>query len=126
MSYNPNLLATDPIQRIRLMVGDIYSFPLLEDGTYDYLYLINEGNELDAAINAVEIIINMLVLNPKDEAVGGVNQKQVSVSDLQAVLQKLQDRKDLDAQKVRKIPTIIKANKQGWKKFDALYGGKDC
>ncbi len=122
MSYNPNTLTTDPVQRIRLLVGDIYSFPLLEDGTYEYLYLTNNSNELDAGIAACEIIINMLVLNPQTEDVGDVGQGSMSVKSLQSILKKLENRKILDGNKVRKIPAIIKTDRSGWSDLDSLYG----
>ena len=67
MSFDPNKLSSDPIQRIRLMVGDTTTFPMLEDSVYQFLYLSNNNDELATAIEAAESIINSLVLNPLDD-----------------------------------------------------------
>ena len=67
MSFDPHKLSSDPIQRIRLMVGDTTTFPMLEDSVYQFLYLSNNNDELATAIEAAESIINSLVLNPLDD-----------------------------------------------------------
>lgn len=122
MSFNPNALATSSIQRVRLLCGDILDFPLLEDSVYQYLILKNDSNELDAAIEAVENIINMLVFNPTDEDVGQVGQKTRSVSDFRAILQNLQDQKYLDANKTRRLPMLLRSDRTSWNDIDKLYG----
>lgn len=121
MSWNPNALATSAIQRVRLMVGDIQEFPLLEDSVYQYLILDNNNSELDAAIDAVESIITMLVLNPTDEDVGQVGQKTRTVADFKTILADLQDRKYRDANKAKRIPIVLKTDKASWGDIDTLY-----
>lgn len=68
--FDANKLASDPIQRIRLLAGDLDEFPLLEDSIYEYFYETNHYDELGSAIEAVETIITMLVMNPNDVEVG--------------------------------------------------------
>lgn len=121
MSWNPNALATSAIQRVRLLVGDIQEFPLLEDSVYQYLILDNNNSELDAAIDAVESIITMLVLNPTDEDVGQVGQKTRTVADFKTILADLQDRKYRDANKAKRIPIVLKSDRTTWGDIDTLY-----
>lgn len=122
MSDTCNSLQTSFIQRIRLMVGDINEFPLLEDNVYNWLYLQNERNELATAIEAVENIITMLVLNPNDESVGGVGQKTPSLSDYQQVLKNLKMRKNRDKQKVSRVPMLIRSDRTSWSDIDTIFG----
>lgn len=122
MSFNPNALATSPIQRVRLLTGDILDFSLLEDSVYQYLILKNDNNELDAAIEAVDNIINMLVFNPTDEDVGDVGQKTRSVSDFKTILQNLKDQKYLDANKTRKIPMMVRSDRTSWNDINKVFG----
>lgn len=122
MSFNPNALATSPIQRVRLLVGDVLDFPLLEDSVYQYLILKNDSVEIDAAIEACENIINMLVFNPTDEDIGQVGQKTRSVSDFRNILQNLKDQKFLDANKTKRIPMMVRSDRKDWSDFDKLYG----
>lgn len=122
MSFNPNTLATSPIQRVRLLVGDVLDFPLLEDSVYQYLILKNNNVEIDAAIEAVENIINMLVFNPTDEIVGSVGQKLPSVSDFRNMLQNLKEQKYLDANRTKRIPMVVRSDRKDWSDFDKLYG----
>ena len=57
MSFNPNALATSPIQRVRLMVGDVrVDDAILEDSVYMYLLQKNGNSEIDTAIEALETI----------------------------------------------------------------------
>lgn len=122
MSFNPNALATSSIQRVRLLTGDILDFPLLEDSVYQYLILKNSNNELDAAIEAVENIINMLVFNPTDEDVGDVGQKTRSVNDFKTILNNLKDQKYLDANKTRAIPMMLRSDRTSWNDIDKIFG----
>lgn len=122
MSFNPNALATSSIQRVRLLTGDILDFPLLEDSVYQYLILKNSNNELDAAIEAVENIINMLVFNPTDEDVGDVGQKTRSVNDFKTILNNLKDQKYLDANKTRAIPMMLRSDRTSWTDIDKIFG----
>lgn len=122
MSFNPNALATSPIQRVRLLTGDILDFPLLEDSVYQYLILKNDNSEIDAAIEAVENIINLLVFNPTDEDVGQVGQKTRSVSDFRNILQNLKDQKFLDANKAKAVPMFIRNDRKDWNDIDKIFG----
>lgn len=122
MSFNPNALATSAIQRVRLMVGDILDFPLLEDSVYQYLILKNNNVELDAAIEACETVINLLVFNPTDEDIGEVGQKTRSVSDFRNILQNLKDQRYLDANKTKRIPVLLRSDRSSWDDIDKIYG----
>lgn len=121
MSFDPNKLATSYVQRIRLLTGDLYETPLLEDSVYDYLYMTNNTNELEAAIEAVETIITMLVMNPNDEVVGSNGQKISSLADFQNLLVSLKARRGEDALKVRRTPIIIKSDRSNWDDLNKLF-----
>ena len=70
MPYNNNP-ATNPIDRVRLLVGDVFSdFEILDDATYQYLLDKYEGNEVLAAIAAAKIIKFQIAKSPTREKAG--------------------------------------------------------
>lgn len=119
--FDPNKLATSAIQRVRLKVGDVLEYQLLEDSVYQYLLLTNDNNELDAAIEAVENIITYLIMNPTDESVGSVGQSTSKASDFEKVLVRLKQEKE-DKTASKRIPMIVTSDRSNWNDIDKIYG----
>lgn len=126
MSFDANSLATSYIQRIRLLAGDISQTPLLEDSVYQYLYLDNNQDEVNAAIAAVENIITMLIMNPTEEDVGDLGQGQRPVSDFKDILVTLKERRYQDSNKIRKAPMIVRSDRSSWDDIDNLFNKRGC
>lgn len=121
MAFNANLLATSPIQRIRLLAGDTSDFPVLEDNVYSYMYEVNKYNELATAIDVVETIITILVINPVDLSVGENRQKDSSLADYKRVLTQLKTKNLQDNTKTSRLPIMIKSDKVNWNELDNLF-----
>lgn len=63
--------ATNPIDRVRLLVGDVFTdFEILDDNTYQYLLDKYSGNETLAAIAAAKIIRFQIAKAPTRERAG--------------------------------------------------------
>jgi hypothetical protein len=119
--FDPNKLATSAIQRVRLKVGDVLDYQLLEDSVYQYLLLTNDNNELDTAIEAAENIITYLIMNPTDESVGSVGQSTGKASDFEKVLVRLKQEKE-DKTVSKRIPMIVTSDRSNWNDIDKIYG----
>lgn len=122
--FDSDKLSTDPIQRIRLMVGDITEFPLLEDSVYEYLYYVNDTNEVKTAIEALNNIITALVTNPADERIGSIDVKTSTLQMLTDNLRRLEDKEYEDKQGVKRIPMKV-SKATAWTGLDLLYGDKN-
>lgn len=66
-----NSPATNPIDRVRLLVGDVFSdFEILDDNTYQYFLDKYEGDEMSAAIAAAKVIKFQIAKTPTREKAG--------------------------------------------------------
>lgn len=63
--------ANNPIDRIRLLVGDVFEdFEVLDDATYQYFLDKAEGDEMKAAIMAAKVIRFKIARTPYRERAG--------------------------------------------------------
>ena len=70
MSYTNNP-ATNAIDRVRLLVGDVFSdFEILDDNTYQYFIDKYDGDEMLAAIAAAKVIKFQIAKTPTREKAG--------------------------------------------------------
>ena len=70
MPYTNNP-ATNPIDRVRLLVGDVFSdFEILDDNTYQYFLDKYNGDEMLAAIAAAKVIKFQIAKAPTRETAG--------------------------------------------------------
>jgi hypothetical protein len=122
--FDANKLATSAIQRVRLKVGDVLEYQLLEDSVYQYLLLTNDNDELDTAIEAVETIITYLVMNPTDESVGSVGQSTAKASDFEKILTRLKKEKE-DSIVSKRIPMIVTTDRSNWDDINSIYGSEN-
>lgn len=66
-----NSPATNPIDRVRLLVGDVFlDFEILDDATYQYFLDKYDGNEVLAAIAAAKVIRFQIAKAPTREKAG--------------------------------------------------------
>lgn len=61
----------NPIDRVRLLVGDVFEdFEILDDATYQYFLDKNNGNETAAAVDAAKVIRYKIAKAPYRERAG--------------------------------------------------------
>lgn len=121
MSFNSGTLVSDPVSRVRLLVGDIVpDYPILDDTTYEYLTLINTS-ELSAAIEALEIILNFYSLSPDTEELGGVKGSGISVNRLEKQLTKLKAKFTADKTGTGRVPMVLRSDRKDWSDFDNIW-----
>jgi hypothetical protein len=66
-----NSPATNPIDRVRLLVGDVFTdFEILDDNTYQYFLDKYNGDEMLAAIAAAKVIKFQIAKTPTREKAG--------------------------------------------------------
>ena len=66
-----NSPATNPIDRVRLLVGDVFTdFEILDDATYQYFLDKYNGDEMLAAIAAAKVIKFQIAKTPTRETAG--------------------------------------------------------
>ena len=121
MSFEPNDLVSSPVARIRLLTGDIQEQPLLEDGVYEYLYLSGGNDETKAALEALETIINMLVMNPQDGGTGSYKATNSSLRNFQSIYDRLKLKSLQDASGVNKIPMIARSDRNNWDDINGIF-----
>lgn len=117
MSFNPNTLTTDPIQRVRLLTGDISEFPILEDGIYEFQIFQTETEE-KAALECLDNIINFIVLNPTQVGLGDVKSVVYDLKAFENRRDALLRRINTDSTGKDKTPIIIKTDREDWTDFD--------
>ena len=119
--FNANDLVTSYVARIRLLVGDVTEFPLLEDGVYEYLYFNNDNNETLTAIDALESIITLLTVNPPDSAVGDYETATRRISEYEKTLDRLKEKVNQDNNKVKVTPMIARSDRTNWNDINTIY-----
>lgn len=126
MAFDSAGLATNPVDRIRLMVGDISpDWAILDDSIYEYTYYENNQDEYLTAIDCLENIINYYALNPEDETFGDVSSSVYGIGAMEKRLTALKLKKGADATGTNRIPVMIRGNgRKTWDDFDSLFGSK--
>lgn len=115
-------LATDAIARVRLLTGDLEETdPILDDGTYEYILLNNNSNELDTAIECLEVILTYLTVNPAWQELGSVSYRNMNLEMVESRIANLKQRKTLDAAKSKKIPIMVRTDRKNWNDIDAIF-----
>ena len=117
MSFNVNTLTTDPIQRVRLLTGDISDFPILEDGIYEF-QLFQSLTEEKAALECLDNIINFITLNPTQVGLGDATSVVYDLKAFENRRTALQQRISSDDTGSDKAPIIISTDRKDWTDFD--------
>lgn len=112
-----NLDPNNFVHRIRMLVGDfMLDEPYLQDDVYVWLYGQNGNSEIDAAVEALETIINHIALSPQEWRIGDAQERGASVSALTQRLRELKTK-----QKGTKVPVVIKTDRTNWDDFDKVF-----
>lgn len=117
MSFNPDDLTSDPIQRVRLLTGDISDFPILEDGVYEFQIFQAETEDL-AALECLDNIINFITLNPTQVSLGDTTSIVYDLRAFERRRSALLDRINSQAAGTGKVPILISTDRKDWSDFD--------
>lgn len=126
MAFNESDLISSPIARVRLMVGDIDYYEVLKDSVYEY-FILNTQLEIDAAIMAMESIVNYYSFNTDEEKIGNRSMK----IDIRAMERRLDDLKEKRASGdiinggQSKLPVMVRTDRKTWKDFNRIFGEED-
>ena len=112
------------IGRVRLLTGDTATDEIdqyLADNIYEWFLAENGGDIYEAAIEALESIINQLSLTPERWRIGDAEEYRANIDTLERRLDALK----LKRNRVRKspIPIVIHTDRKDWSDFDSIFGG---
>ncbi|MCK2041945.1 hypothetical protein KZO83_04490 [Chromohalobacter sp. TMW 2.2308] len=111
------------IGRTRLLTGDTATEELdqyLPDNIYDWFLQDNEGDVYEAAIAALETIINQLSLTPERWRIGDASENRANID----TLEKRLDALILKRNRVKKtpVPILLNTDRKDWSDFEAIFG----
>jgi hypothetical protein len=107
------------IQQLRLMVGDVaQDLPFLEDNTYQWL-LDSTTTQLDAAVEALEMIINQIALSPQSVRTEDIAEVGPMVVALESRLTSLKAKRQATK---NGFPMIVKSDRKDWNDLNELFG----
>lgn len=121
MAFNPANLATNPIDRIRFEVGDTSQYPIFADAVYEYLYYKNDENENIASIEALEQIINTLIISPGEMKVGDVTEVSGMVEFFEGRLLALRQKQYIKVGTLAVAPLAIRGDRKNWDDIDGIF-----
>ena len=113
--------APTAITQLRLMVGDTSAdFVWLADETYEWL-LETHSLQIDAAIEALEMIINQVALSPQHVKSEDISQEGPLVPSLERRLRVLKEKKSLMASKTKGFPIIVHSDRSNWDDINTIF-----
>jgi len=112
-----NLDPNNVVDQIRLLTGDyIEDEPYLNDDVYLWFYANNGNSVLDAAIEALESIINNIALSPAEWRIGDSSEVNTSIVALESRLTALKNKKSGG-----KVPVVFTSDRKNWCDFDKIF-----
>ena len=106
------------IQQLRLIVGDVSTdYPFLDDNTYTWLIEIYPTQN-EAAVEALEMIINQIALSPQSIKTDAVTEIRPLVASLEARLKSLKAKQQVSA---TGFPLLVKSDRTSWNDFITLF-----
>lgn len=106
------------IQQLRLIVGDVSTdYPFLDDNTYTWLIEIYPTQN-EAAVEALEMIINQIALSPQSIKTDAVTEIRPLVASLEARLKSLKAKQQVSA---TGFPLLVKSDRTSWHDFITLF-----
>lgn len=106
------------IQQLRLIVGDVSTdYPFLDDNTYTWLIEIYPTQN-EAAVEALEMIINQIALSPQSIKTDAVTEVRPLVASLEARLKSLKAKQQVSA---TGFPLLVKSDRTSWNDFITLF-----
>lgn len=122
MAFDSADLVTSAVARVRLQVGDIDEWEILEDSVYEFFLAENSGDEIKAAIEALETIINYYSLNPTDETFGQISGSNFSIKTMEGRLKTLREKLVTDTSGNKRVPLVLRSDRKSWSDFNKLFG----
>lgn len=113
-----------PVAQVRLLVGDTSTdieSQYLPDSIYEWFLSENGGNVHDAAVEALECIINQIALAPEEWRLGDASETRTSLESLERRLFQLKAKRN--KAKNRPVPMILHTDRKNWDVIDRIYGG---
>ena len=106
------------IQQLRLIVGDVSTdYPFLDDNTYQWL-IETCPTQNEAAVEALEMIINQIALSPQSIKTDAVTEIRPLVASLEARLKSLKAKQQVSA---TGFPLLVKSDRTSWNDFITLF-----
>ena len=106
------------IQQLRLIVGDVsLDYPFLDDNTYQWL-IDTYPLQLNAAVEALEMIINQIALSPQSIKTDAVTEVGPLVASLEKRLSSLKAKKQISSSG---FPMVVKSDRKSWSDLDNLF-----
>lgn len=106
------------IELVRFYIGDNDS-SFLDDAVIQYLLDEHGNSPLDAAIEALEAIINEIALQPRSASVDGIRTERASVASLEARLEELKTKRN--TQKNKAIPVLLHTKRTNWNDITRIF-----
>ena len=115
------MAAPTAINQLRLMVGDTSSdYVFLADETYEWL-IETIPVQIDAAIEALEMIINQVALSPQSVKTEDLSEVGPMVEALERRLKALKEKKASNLSDTKGFPMIVKSDRSNWDDIDSIY-----
>lgn len=106
------------IQQLRFIVGDVsQDYPYLDDNSYQWL-IDTYPIQLDAAVEALEMIINQIALSPQSVKTDAVTEVAPLVDSLERRLASLKAKKQVSN---TGFPLLVKSDRKNWDDLNALF-----
>jgi len=106
------------IQQLRLIVGDVSTdYPFLDDNTYTWL-IETYPTQNEAAVEALEMIINQIALSPQSIKTDAVTEVRPLVANLEARLKSLKAKQQVST---TGFPLLVKSDRTSWNDFITLF-----
>lgn len=113
--------APNAITQIRLMVGDTSAdFVWLADETYEWI-LETHPVQIDAAIEALEMIINQVALSPQSVQTEDIKETGPLVEALERRLKALKEKKVSNASGTKGFPLIVHSDRKNWNDINSIF-----
>lgn len=113
--------APTTINQLRLMVGDTSAdFVWLADETYEWVSRIHPS-PLDAAIEALEMIINQVALAPQSVRTEDLTEVGPMVEALERRLKALKEKKASNLSGTKGFPMIVRSDRSNWDDIDSIF-----
>ena len=113
--------APTAITQLRLMVGDTSAdFVWLADETYKWL-LETHSLPIDAAIEALEMIINQVALSPQYVKSEDISEEGPVIHSLERRLLALKQKKSLMAAATKGFPIIVHSDRSNWDDINSIF-----
>lgn len=113
--------APTAITQLRLMVGDTSAdFVWLADETYEWI-LETHPVQIDAAIEALEMIINQVALAPQSVRTEDLTEVGPMVEALERRLKALKEKKASNLSGTKGFPMIVRSDRSNWDDIDSIF-----